>query len=153
MEHIDFSYTRITGGYWAARQETNRSATLWAVYHRFQETKRFEALKCDIRNGKSDIFWDSDVAKWMEGAAYLLNDGEDEQITAAIESAIDCIIENSDPNGYFNSHYLVTEQDQRFQHRSCHELYCAGHLFEAAIAYYEITGRDRFLKAMCRFAD
>ena len=115
MEHIDFSRTRITGGYWAARQETNRSATLWAVYHRFQETKRFEALKCDIRNGKSDIFWDSDVAKWMEGAAYLLNDGEYEQITAAIESAIDCIIENSDPNGYFNSHYLVTEQDQRFQ--------------------------------------
>lgn len=153
MEHIDFSHTRITGGFWAARQETNRSATLWAVYHRFQETKRFEALKCDIRNGKSDIFWDSDVAKWMEGAAYLLNDGEDEQITAAIESAIDCIIENSDPNGYFNSHYLVTEQDQRFQHRSCHELYCAGHLFEAAIAYYEITGRDRFLKAMRRFAD
>lgn len=153
MEHIDFSHTKITGGYWKARQEINRSATLWSVYNRFQETKRFEALKCDIRNGVPHIFWDSDVAKWIEGAAYILEDGDDEQITAAIEEAIDCIIENSDSNGYFNSHYLVAEQDRRFQDRSCHELYCAGHLFEAAIAYYEATGRDRFLKAMCRYAD
>ena len=47
----------------------------------------------------------------------------------------------------------MTEQGERFRHRDCHELYCAGHLFEAAVAYYEMTGRDRFLRAMCRYAD
>ena len=55
--------------------------------------------------------------------------------------------------GYFNSHYLVTEQNERFCNRGCHELYCAGHLFEAAVAYFEATGKDRFLKAMCKYAD
>ena len=99
------------------------------------------------------VFQDSDVAKWLEGAAYILNFKDDETVTAIIENAIDCIIENSDENGYFNSHFLVTEQNNRFRNRSCHELYCAGHLIEAAVAYYEITGTERFLKAMCKFAD
>lgn len=99
------------------------------------------------------IFWDSDVAKWIEGAAYILKDGENRELTEIIEEAVDNIIRNSDENGYFNSHFLVTRKNERFTHRSQHELYCAGHLIEAAVAYYNITGRDRFLKAMCRYAD
>ena len=99
------------------------------------------------------IFWDSDVAKWLEGASYILKFSNDDEIRAEIESAIDDIIENSDDDGYFNSHYLVTEQNERFCNRGCHELYCAGHLFEAAVAYFEATGKDRFLKAMCKYAD
>lgn len=156
MKKIEFSDVEITGGYWRARQKINRNVTLMSVYKRFHETHRFDALKCEWKDGDPDmphIFWDSDVAKWIEGAAYLLHSEDDETITEIIENAIDCIIKNSDENGYFNSHYLVTEQDNRFRNRSCHELYCAGHLFEAAVAYYEATGKDRFLRAMCKFAD
>ena len=156
MHNIEFSDIEITGGYWKTRQDINSEVTLKSVYERFKETHRFDALKCDWKDGEPDkphIFWDSDVAKWLEGAAYILNSKDDESIAEIIENAIDCIIENSDENGYFNSHYLVTEQGERFRHRDCHELYCAGHLFEAAAAYYEITGQDRFLKAMCKFAD
>lgn len=156
MKNIEFSDIEITGGYWKTRQEINSSVTLKSVYERFQETHRFDALACDWKNGepnKPHIFWDSDVAKWIEGAAYILNAKNDAGIAEMIEHAIDCIIENSDENGYFNSHYLVTEQGERFRHRDCHELYCAGHLFEAAVAYYEITGKDRFLMAMCKYAD
>ena len=156
MQNIEFSDVDITGGYWKTRQETNRSVTLQSVYERFKETHRFDALACHWKDGDPDkphIFWDSDVAKWMEGAAYIYHSKNDESIAAIMEHAIDCIIENSDENGYFNSHYLVTEQGERFRHRDCHELYCAGHLFEAAVAYYEMTGRDRFLRAMCRYAD
>ena len=156
MQNIGFSDIEITGGYWKKRQDINSTVTLNSVYERFRETHRFDALKCKWKNGEPDmphIFWDSDVAKWIEGAAYILKTGDDERITEIIESAIDCIIENSDDNGYFNSHYLVTEQNRRFCDRSCHELYCAGHLFEAAVAYYEITGKDRFLNAMCKYAD
>ena len=156
MQNIKFSDIEITGGYWKTRQDINRSVTLKSVYDRFQETHRFDALKCEWKDGDPDmphIFWDSDVAKWMEGAAYILNAKDDASITEMIENAIDCIIKNSDENGYFNSHFLVTEQNNRFRNRDCHELYCAGHLIEAAVAYYEITGKDRFLKAMCKFAD
>lgn len=156
MQNIEFSDIEITGGYWKTRQDINSSVTLESVYERFQETHRFDALKCEWKNGEPNmphIFWDSDIAKWIEGAAYILNSKKDEKITEIIENVIDCIIKNSDDNGYFNSHYLVTEQDRRFRDRSCHELYCAGHLFEAAVAYYKITGKDRFLNAMCKYAD
>lgn len=156
MQNIEFSDIEITGGYWKTRQDINSEVTLKSVYERFRETHRFDALKCEWKDGNPDmphIFWDSDVAKWLEGAAYILNSKDDESIAEIIENAIDCIIENADENGYFNSHYLVIEQGERFRHRDCHELYCAGHLFEAAVAYYEITGKDRFLKAMCKFAD
>lgn len=156
MQNIKFSDIEITGGYWKTRQDINSEVTLKSVYERFRGTHRFDALKCDWKDGEPNmphIYWDSDVAKWLEGAAYILNFKDDEATVEIIENAIDCIINNSDENGYFNSHYLVTEQDKRFSDRNCHELYCAGHLFEAAVAYYEITGKDRFLKAMCKYAD
>ena len=90
---------------------------------------------------------------WIEGAAYLLMEKRDEKIEAIIDDVVDKIVRNSDENGYFNSHFLVTEQDKRFKIRDNHELYCAGHLMEAAVAYYKTTGKDKFLKAMCKFAD
>lgn len=156
MNNIEFSDVKITGGYWKARQDINRSVTLKAVYDRFNETGRFEALKCDLRDGDTNIphiFWDSDVAKWIEGASYILHSEKNDQAMEIIENAIDLIIKNSDENGYFNSHFLVAEKENRFRLRECHELYCAGHLIEAAVAYYELTGKDRFLNAVKKYAD
>ncbi len=156
MNNIEFSDVKITGGYWKARQDINRSVTLKAVYDRFNETGRFEALKCDLRDGDTNIphiFWDSDVAKWIEGASYILHSEKNDQAVEIIENAIDLIIKNSDENGYFNSHFLVAEKENRFRLRECHELYCAGHLIEAAVAYYELTDKDRFLNAVKKYAD
>lgn len=156
MENIRFSDVTINDGFWKTRQDINRQATLRAVYERFRETGRFEALRCGWKEGDPNpphVYWDSDVAKWMEGAAYILHTQPDEKIAAILEDAIDCILQHQDENGYFNSHFLVMEQGERFRHRNCHELYCAGHLFEAAVAYYEMTGEERFLRAMCRYAD
>lgn len=156
MNNIEFADVKITGGYWKARQDINRSVTLKAVYDRFNETGRFEALKCDLRDGDTNIphiFWDSDVAKWIEGASYILHSEKNDQAVEIIENAIDLIIKNSDENGYFNSHFLVAEKENRFRLRECHELYCAGHLIEAAVAYYELTGKDRFLNAVKKYAD
>ena len=156
MNNIEFSDVKITGGYWKARQDINCSVTLKAVYNRFNETGRFEALKCDLRDGDTNIphiFWDSDVAKWIEGASYILHSEKNDQAVEIIENAIDLIIKNSDENGYFNSHFLVAEKENRFRLRECHELYCAGHLIEAAVAYYELTGKDRFLNAVKKYAD
>lgn len=156
MQHIKFSDIKINDGFWKIKQDMVRESTVLAVYDRFRDTHRFDALSCTWKPGdpnRPHIFWDSDVAKWMEGVSYLLLEKRDEKLEAIIDAAVQNIVENSDADGYFNSHFLVTDQEKRFKNRDCHELYCAGHLMEAACAYYEATGKDAFLKAMCRFAD
>lgn len=156
MKSISFRNTDITGGFWKAKQDMVSNTTVHAVYNRFKDTYRFDALKCDWREGEPNmphIFWDSDVAKWIEGVAYLLEKGDRPELRAIVEECIDNIIANADENGYFNSHFLVTDKELRFCRRDWHELYCAGHLIEAAIAYFKATGERRFLDAMCRFAD
>lgn len=153
---ISYKDVNITGGFWKNRQTINAEVTSRAVYNRFSDSHRFEALDCNWKEGmnyKPHIYWDSDVAKWIEGAAYIIAKNHDTYLESLCENAIDQILKNQDEDGYFNSYYLVTEQEERFKHRDNHELYCAGHLMEAACAYYEATGRDRFLKAMCKFAD
>ena len=66
---------------------------------------------------------------------------------------IDRIEENQDEDGYFNIYYTVCEPGNRFTVRENHELYCAGHLIEAAVAYFEACGDDRFLNIMRKYAD
>ena len=69
---LTFDKVNITGGFWASRQETIRKTTIWNVYKRFKETGRFDALKLNWKEGdpnKPHIFWDSDVAKWVESVA------------------------------------------------------------------------------------
>ncbi len=153
MKNIGFSSVNVTGGFWKVKQDMVKNVTVNAVYDRFKETHRFEALKCKPQEYTPHIFWDSDIAKWIEGAAYILKKEKRDDLVEKIEAAIDDIISNADENGYFNSHFFVAEQDMRFKIRDRHELYCAGHLIEAAIAYYDATGEDRFLKAMCKYAD
>lgn len=156
MKNISFEHTKINDGFWKSKQDMVKNSTLYAIYDRFVDTHRFDALSCTWKDGDPDmphIFWDSDVAKWIEGASYFLMKKRDEKIETIIDDAVDKIVSNSDENGYFNSHFLVTEKDMRFKGRSNHELYCAGHLIEAAIAYNNATGKDKFLKAMCKYAD
>ena len=143
----------LTGGFWKKWRDNARDKGLMSVYDRFSETGRFGALDFNWKEGDENqphIFWDSDIAKWLEGAAYLLPNAA---LEAKIEAAIDDLIANQRKDGYMNSFYNIPQEEPRFSIRNNHELYCAGHLMEAACAYYEATGKDRFLKAMCRYAD
>lgn len=152
----DYRSVTLTGGFWHEKQLLNETTTINAVYDRFAETSRIDAFKCDWKEGepnKPHIFWDSDVAKWMEGAAYILQKESRPDLEEKIEWLIDRIAENQHADGYFNIYYTVVEPGQRFTKRNNHELYCAGHLMEAACAYYEATGRDRFLSLMEKYAD
>ena len=153
---IRYSSVDICNGFWGQRQAINATATVNSVYDRFCDTGRFDAFKFDWQEGmpgKPHIFWDSDVAKWIEGAAHIIRKKPDATLERIIENTVDLIEKNIGDDGYFNIYFTVIEPDGRFTDRSLHELYCAGHLIEAAIAYYEATGRDRFLNLMCRYAD
>lgn len=156
MKNIDFTKVDITGGFWKKKQREMRDITIHAVYDRFYETGRIDAFKCDWEDGKPNqphFFWDSDVAKWMESAAYLISEKPDEALETAVESLIDEIEKNQWEDGYFNIYYTVVEKGKRFTDRDYHELYCCGHLLEASIAYYQATGKDRFLNCMKKYVD
>lgn len=151
----DYRNVRLTGGFWKRKEDLNRDSTIPAVYNRFDETGRIEAFQCSWKEGmpkQPHIFWDSDVVKWMEGAAYVLSREENPELEAQVESLIDEIEKNQGEDGYFNIHFTVVHPEARFTNRDWHELYCAGHMFEAAVAYYEATGRDRFLKIAEKYA-
>ncbi len=156
MKNIPFSAVRITDGFWKQKQELVRNVTAQAVYDRFAETGRFAALRCDWQPGQPlepHIFWDSDVAKWIEGVAYMIKEKDEPALRALARKAIDDIIAGADEYGYFNSCYQTHPEKQRFTRRDDHELYCAGHLMEAAVAWADATGEKDFLAAMCKYAD
>ena len=158
MKQIPFYNTRIEGGFWGERQRISRDVTAPAVYDRFEETHRFEALKCDRqqqeREGwKPHIFWDSDAAKWIEGVAYALEYEKNEQSEEKIDKLVDMMCNSQLEDGYYNAYFNVYEQDKRFTIRDNHELYCLGHLIEAAIAYYHATKKDKLLGMVERYVD
>lgn len=153
---VSFAHVDISSGFWKHRQELNRRTTIYTVMNRFAETGRFEALNCGWREGdpnRPHIFWDSDVAKWMESVAYIIEKTPMPDLEAAVEGMIDSIEANQCADGYFNSYFTAIEPAKRWTERAWHELYCAGHLIEAAVAWKNATGRDRFLNIMRRYAD
>ena len=153
---VPFQQVDLDQGFWQERQRINRDVSIWNVYKRFQETGRFDAFRCDWREGmpnKPHVFWDSDVAKWMEAAAFLLEKKPDPQLEAAVDELVDRIADHQDADGYFNTYFTACEPEARFTRRTDHELYCAGHLFEAAVAYAHATGKEKFLGLMRRYAD
>ena len=100
------------------------------------------------------VFQDTDLAKWLEAVAYRLETNPDPDLEKLADEAIELIEKAQLPDGYLNTYYTVKEPGQRWTNlRECHELYTAGHMMEAAVAYYRATGKSRLLDVMRRFAD
>lgn len=101
------------------------------------------------------VFQDTDVAKWLEAAAFTLaSGGRDEMLESLADETIKLIGKAQCPDGYLNTYYTIQEPERRWSNlKEGHELYTAGHMIEAAVAYYEATGKDAFLKIVSRFAD
>ena len=155
---MNFDYRNVTlrSGFWKKMEELNSKITVNAVYDRFYETGRIDAFKFDWKEGddkQPHFYWDSDVAKWMEGAIYIMAKENRPDLEEKVESLIDEIEKNQCEDGYFNIYFTVVKPEARWSCRDWHELYCAGHLMEAACAYYDVTGKDRFLNLMEKYAD
>lgn len=158
MKQIPFYNTRIEGCFWGDKQRVSREVTVDAVYDRFKETKRFEAMKCDKEQHEREgwrphIFWDSDAAKWIEGAAYTLEYEKNKRFEDKIDELVDLMCNSQLESGYYNAYFNVYDTENKFTTRDCHELYCLGHLIEAAVAYYHATGKDKLLGLVERYVD
>lgn len=148
----------IDGGIWARRQAVNRESALPHGLRMLEAAGNLENLR--IAAGRSrgsyrgPVFMDSDVYKWLEAAAYEVARAPGDRLAAAMDTVIDIVGAAQGDDGYLNSHYQVAEPGRRwtdFAHG--HELYCAGHLFQAAVAHHRATGSERLLRIARRFAD
>jgi len=139
---------RITGGFWGEKQALLQKVTAKSIYDRFAETGRFNALICRKEEGmpQPHIFWDSDTAKWIEGTACLLMREKSPELEALCDGLIETIAANQMEDGYFNSYYQAIEIENRFTQYINHELYCLGHMIEAAVAYDQATGKKQLLE-------
>ena len=100
------------------------------------------------------VFQDSDVAKWLEAVAYSLCVKADADLEKRADEIIDIIAKAQQPDGYLNTYFTIKEPEKRWKNlHECHELYCAGHMMEAAAAYYKATGKDKLLNVMERMSD
>jgi uncharacterized protein len=162
---IPFVDVRLTGAFWSERVETVLDRTIPSQHAKLTEMTILDSLKLPKpppplvikrhANGFSvQVFWDSDVGKWIEAAAYALAHRRDEVIEAQIEAIIDDLEAAQAPDGYLNCWYLCREPENRWTNlRDNHELYNAGHLLEGAVAYFQTTGRRRLLDIMERYLD
>ena len=154
---VSFRNVDITDGFWAQRQQMNKDVTIFAVEDRFRDTGRFEAFRFiwspESSLPKPHYFWDSDIAKWMESAAYILQKNDVPSLYDAVNEVIDQIEAHQLPDGYFNIYHTVVAPEERLKYRDHHELYCLGHLIEAAVAWVYATGEDRFLNILDRYID
>jgi len=148
----------IDDSFWSPRIETVRETTLEFVYDRLVESGRLENFR--VAAGEVDgefrgrFYNDSDVYKWLEGACYFLATGEDPHLRERVDEVVELIAAAQEDDGYLNTYFQVVEPDMKWTNlHVLHELYCAGHLFEAAIAHHEATGEDTLIDVATAFAD
>ncbi|MBE6644677.1 MAG: glycoside hydrolase family 127 protein [Ruminococcaceae bacterium] len=160
MQHninaLTIENVKITGGFWSKKQKLIREVSMQNVYKRFYETGRFSAFNFTWREGeenKPHVYWDSDVAKWIEAVGYICQRERVPELEKIVDGVVDAIEKNRMSDGYFNSYFGHLEPNARFTRRNDHELYCLGHLIEGAIAYKKGTGKDKLLKMMIEYAD
>jgi uncharacterized protein len=155
---IPFTDVTFDDAFWAPRIEANRTVTIPHYYRQCEATGRISAFDLNFKRSLPapvvQIFQDSDIAKWIEAAAYSLATHPDSALEAQLDGVIDKIVRAQQPDGYLNTHFTVSQPEMRFRNlRDWHELYCAGHLIEGAVAYFQATGKRKLLEAMCRYVD
>ena len=145
-------------GFWAARMRTNVEESIPTLLELLEEHgvvdnfRRLSGRKNERRRGP--LYTDSDLYKWMEAVAFVLQSGDRPQLHETLDKLIDDVLAAQEPSGYLNTYYVGERAKLRFSemYRS-HELYCLGHLLQAGIAYYRATGDRKLLEGGIKYAD
>jgi len=159
MNEVPFTEVRFNDGFWAPRIETNRTVSAahnidWCE----NQTGRINNFL--IAGGQKEgefsgiYFDDSDVYKVIEGLAYTLTSGDNPEIHEAAKRWIEAIASAQQPDGYLMCYFTIVKPDEKWTDLgSMHELYCAGHMAEAAVAWKRATGDDSFLNVNRKLMD
>ncbi|KAJ2903334.1 DUF1680 domain [Zalerion maritima] len=144
------------------RRKTIAKTTIHTQLDKLKNTGRYDCFKLQWHPTYEDhsmwpvplhLFWDSDIAKWIEGAVYFLASfGHDEEVDNAIQELVEMIRGAQQEDGYLNVHYTVVEKAKRWSNlRDMHELYNAGHLIEAALAHHSYYKNNRLMEPVVRY--
>ncbi|HWD39330.1 MAG TPA: beta-L-arabinofuranosidase domain-containing protein [Fimbriimonas sp.] len=158
LSPIPCTQVHIRDHFWTPRQEINRAASVQHCLDMIAEAgdvHNFELAASGARTGRRGfVFQDSDVYKVIEGASDTLATHPDPALEAKLDVLIDKIAKAQMPDGYVDTYYQVVEPGRRFTNlRDNHELYCAGHLIEAAVAHYHATGKKNLLDIATKYAN
>ena len=161
----DHASVDFTGGFWESWTETVRKVTVPSQHRRLDEEGFLEVLNFDLPpaplarpiqpSGLSmQHFFDSDFGKWIEAASYTLKAHPNPDLEAKIDQIVEQLAHGQMDDGYLNSWFIRREPDKRWTNlRDLHEMYSMGHLLEGAVAYFEATGKRRFLDVMIKAVD
>jgi len=155
------------GGFWGARQDTICDHTADILLDRCVEAGMLNQIDVDRPNPgvvisydrrygpvTTQMFWDSDFGKSIEAAAYSLYRKPNPRLEARVDEIVEMYAKLQMEDGYLNSWYQRIQPGRRWTNmRDTHELYCAGHLIEGAVAYFQATGKRKLMDIMCRYAD
>lgn len=157
IDQIDFSHVQITDNFWKPRLDQHIAATLPVCIDQIENQtgriRNFENAAKGEGEHSGIFFDDSDVYKALEGMAYSLINHPDAALEAKADEWIDKFAAAQQPDGYINTFYTLTGLDNRWKDMDKHEMYCAGHMTEAAVAYYQATGKRKLLDVAIRMAD
>ena len=150
--------------FWTPRLQVNREQGIDIQYGHLQDVGALDALDFSQPQPPLPIavinhnqvtpvmWWDSDIAKWIEAASYSLETHPDPRLEALVDDAVARLAKAQQADGYLNSYFTGREPDKRWTNeRDWHELYCAGHLIEAAVAHVQATGKRTLLEVVERY--
>jgi DUF1680 family protein len=154
---VKFSDVKINDGFWTPRLKSHKDVTMGVCIDQIEnQTGRIRNFEnAALKQGEhSGIFFDdSDVYKALEGMAYSLQNIPDPVLEAKCDEWIDKFAAAQEEDGYINTFYTLTGLDKRWDNMDKHEMYCAGHMIEAGVAYYNVTGKRKLLDVCIRMAD
>jgi len=158
LRPLSVAATRLTDRFWEPRRAINRATTLPEQHRLCVETGRFDNFRRAAGSWQGPfqgrVFNDSDVYKWLEAVSWTLADDDDPALRALADDAIAIIAAAQGVDGYLNTYFTFEHEAERWTDlRVQHELYCAGHLFQAAVAHHRVTGSTALLDVATRLAD
>lgn len=158
LHSVPVSAVTINEGFWSGRRKTNVERSIPTMLELLEEHgildnfRRLSGRKDVKRRGP--LYTDSDIYKWMESVAFVLDSGRNPELEATFDRITDEIVAAQEPSGYLNTYYQDDRKGLRFTEMDRgHELYCLGHMIQAGVAYYRATGKRKLLDAGIRFAD
>ena len=154
---VNFSEVNINDGFWTPRLESHKNVTLNVCIDQIENQtgriRNFENAAKGEGEHSGIFFDDSDVYKALEGMAYSLQNNPDPVLEAKCDEWIDKFAAAQQEDGYINTFYTLTGLENRWDNMDKHEMYCAGHMIEAGVAYYNVTGKRKLLDVCIRMAD
>ncbi len=158
LDPVPFTQVTINDRFWSRRQETNRTATVDQCLKMLDKAGNFlvmELARDKKREGyKGLLFTDSDLYKVLEGISYTLQTSPNPALDKRMDEIIALIGSAQMPDGYINTWFQVTRPEDKFKNlRDWHELYCAGHMIEAAVAHFQATKKRSFLDIVLKYAN